>query len=63
MYRPQSENIKLFLDKMEEMLINLGDDNSIIIVAGDFNIDLTRENKNVNEFCSSMKSFNFSKTI
>lgn len=62
-YRPPSGSINIFLEKFEVILSNLIENNTNIVIAGDFNIDLSGDTNEKLEFCSLINSFNITETI
>ena len=62
-YRPPNGNIDQFLDNVEKMLSLCVDENSVVVIAGDFNLDFLSSNKKVLELLSIMISFNIQHTI
>ena len=62
-YAPPSGDIKLFLNKLEELMYKISQENKHIFVTGDFNIEMIKENKTKTEFVSMMNSFNLIHTI
>ena len=64
-YRSPDGNISTFLETLAEMLsdvLQLYNPQTNIIVAGDFNIDLSNQNPISNELINTMKSFGLTKT-
>lgn len=45
-YRPPTGDIVEFLTKAEMLLNNVCSENKVVLIAGDFNIDMIRDNKN-----------------
>lgn len=62
-YRPPNGNVDIFLTKMEEILIHVVCEKSILIVAGDFNIDILSESDIKHNLISLFDSFNVFPTI
>lgn len=63
LYNPTSGSNEIFLEKFEEMLAALNFETAIIIIAGDFNIDLLTNSREREEFLSIIQSFNIQHTI
>lgn len=62
-YRPPTGDINIFNNNLEEVLCLVCQENAIIIVAGDFNIDLLVDNRNSSDLCSLFSSFNIYPTF
>lgn len=62
-YRPPNGSIKTFLSAMEKVLEKIHQENKEIIIAGDFNIELLRPNKDASELLNLMESFNLNPVI
>lgn len=62
-YRPPNGNMKLFLDKLENILFTTFNETGLIFILGDFNIEIIKENKSRTNFLSLMSSFNFQPKI
>ena len=62
-YRPPTGDIKIFMDKVEQVLVNIFNENKLIFIVGDFNIELLKENKLKTELLSLFNSFNVNQTI
>ena len=62
-YRTPMGNFGLFLEKMENILVQLFTENKRVIIAGDFNVELLKDNVNRTDLLSLMSSFNFNLTI
>ncbi|XP_045476376.1 uncharacterized protein LOC123682034 [Harmonia axyridis] len=57
-YRPPNGDMKTFFFKLENILDKIHQENKLIIIAGDFNIELLQMNKDRSEFMNLMESFN-----
>lgn len=62
-YRPPSGNMDVFLEKIEQLLLNITTENKTIFLAGDFNINFNEESSNALDVLSIMCSFNLKRTI
>ncbi|KAG5893997.1 hypothetical protein JTB14_004252 [Gonioctena quinquepunctata] len=62
-YRPCSGDINDFLANMDEVLLKCLNNNSIIVVAGDFNIPMHNDNKDKENFFALMNSYNLFPTV
>ena len=63
-YRPRHDNDENFINLLQEIISNESLDNKTIIVAGDMNIDLLKQNDNyVNHYSCMLKSLNFIQII
>lgn len=62
-YRPPQGNVRLFMDTLEELLANICQENKAIVVAGDFNIELLKDNKVGCELITVFNSFNLVQTV
>ena len=62
-YRPPTGNTELFLSCIEKILSDIFKENKLIVVAGDFNIELLISNGDRTNFLSLMSSFNLKQTI
>ncbi|VEN59811.1 unnamed protein product [Callosobruchus maculatus] len=63
LYRPPAGNIDIFFNKLEKLINLLFNTNRTIVVAGDFNIELLRDNKHKTQLLSLMSSFQLFQTI
>lgn len=57
-YRTPTAFIEEFLVKMEDLLIKIFDESTVIFIAGDFNIDIKGNDKCTLKFLSLLSSFN-----
>ena len=58
-YRPPDGNVGVYTSKMEELLsMVFSYKDAIVIIAGDFNIEMYKDNKNKDDLFSLMNSFN-----
>ena len=62
-YRPPSSDMNIFLNKTEQLLVQIYDESKHVFIAGDFNIELIKDNKAQSDFLSIMNSFNFKPSI
>lgn len=62
-YRPCNGNKEIFFDLLEGLLIAINKENKIIIIGGDFNIELREENRFRTELISIFDSFSLVKHI
>ena len=63
-YRPPNNNLDIFLEKLEEVLIKVTRENKEVYLMGDFNIDLlSTENNNTLKLISILSSYAFSPHI
>lgn len=62
-YRPPSGDINIFLNKIEQLLLNVFKENKLVFLSGDFNIELLQDSGIKTEFLSIMNSFNLNITI
>ena len=62
-YRPFSDTIENFSNRLQDILHRLGSSNNDVILAGDFNIDLLNDNPTVNSFMYSMQQLHFAPKI
>ncbi|XP_045466781.1 uncharacterized protein LOC123675466 [Harmonia axyridis] len=62
-YRPPNGDMKTFFFKLENILDKIHQENKLIIIAGDFNIEMLQMNKDRSEFMNLMESFNLNPTI
>ena len=56
-YRPPSGKVNIFINKLEEILISAKDNYKHIYIAGDFNIDMLKNDNNSSELMNLMSSF------
>lgn len=63
MYRPFNGNKDMFLDLLEQLLTSIHNENKTIILGGDLNIYLDRDNKHRTELLSLLDSFSLCKHI
>ena len=61
-YRVPNTNCKLFINKLNEMLESIGNKSEIILM-GDFNIDLLKDNSHARDFFNMMLSHYLTPTI
>lgn len=57
-YRSPSGDTNIFFTSMKELLNNLVNDNSMLVLCGDFNIDFLSKNKVCNQLCDILMSYN-----
>lgn len=62
-YRPPTGDIGIFLDKIEQLLVHIFEEQKLIFIAGDFNIELIKENNMKTELISIMNSFMLTQTV
>lgn len=62
-YRPCNGNKEIFLKLLEKLITSIQNENKLIILGGDFNIELTRDNKYKTELLSLLDSFGIYKHI
>ena len=60
-YRPPNQNTAVFIDELNDILINIIRGNKLCYIMGDFNLDLLRYNDNVptQEFIDRLFSYSF----
>ena len=56
-YRPPKGNLSVFYDRTESMLSQIVEENTNILIAGDFNIELLQHNNVKADFLSVLSSF------
>ncbi|ESO09612.1 hypothetical protein HELRODRAFT_168624 [Helobdella robusta] len=64
-YRPPTYDVNSFIECLDDILLVANHENKLIIVAGDFNIDLSESNNNNNKFnfLQLMNSYSLQQTI
>lgn len=62
-YRPPTGDIGIFLDKIEQLLVHIFEEQKLVFITGDFNIELIKENKIKTELLSIMNSFRLTQTV
>lgn len=62
-YRPPQECTKLFLEKIEGLLATIFQENKLIAIAGDFNIEVIKDNKVGCEFISILNSLHLTQSV
>ncbi|VEN59337.1 unnamed protein product [Callosobruchus maculatus] len=62
-YRPPSGSFDLFIQKLERLLIDVSRDNNLVIIGGDFNVELIHDNPRKMEMLALLSTFNLSQTI
>ncbi|KAG5891936.1 hypothetical protein JTB14_002213 [Gonioctena quinquepunctata] len=62
-YRPCSGDINDFIANMDEVLLKCLNNNSIIVVAGNFNIPMHNDNKDKDNFFALMNYYNLFPTV
>lgn len=62
-YRPPSGDVYIFLDKLEQLLGMIFNENKAIFIVGDLNIEMLKQNTIRNELIAVINSFNLVQTI
>ena len=62
-YRPSGANIEIFFDRFESLLSAVMKENKVVIVAGDFNVEMLKNNANKEDFGALLESFGLKQTI
>lgn len=62
-YRPPTGNFHIFLEKLEQCLTKYVNENSEVVIAGDFNVDFLKNTQEMLELVSLINSFNIQHTI
>lgn len=62
-YRPPSGDVNRFLDSIEALLSGEINENKKIVIAGDFNIEMLKENVHRTNLLSLLQSFNLKQSI
>nr|CAI5836289.1 unnamed protein product [Callosobruchus analis] len=62
-YRPPSGSFDMFVQKLERLLIDVSKDNNLIIIGGDFNVELIQDNPRKMEMVALLDTFNLRQTI
>lgn len=62
-YRPPNGDLQIFFSQLELLLIQIVNENKKVLVAGDFNIELAKDNNSKADFLSIMNSFLMYPTI
>lgn len=62
-YRPPPGDVNIFLEKLEMALLRIVEEKAIVVIAGDFNIELLIDNNTKTKVCSLLNSYNLQQTI